>query len=121
MAISIKSAKAKARRLQNYCRDTLRALFPDLSANDIQSAIMGERGEDIVLSDKAKARLGISVEAKARGKLAITEWYCQCQRNSEGREAVLVVKADGRKELAVVNADHYFALLAHALNNSSDA
>jgi hypothetical protein len=117
VAISIKSAKAKARRVQDYCRDTLRNLFPDLQADDIQSQIMGMRGEDIVMSPKAKARLGISVEAKARAKIAVYDFYEQCKHNAEGREPVVVIKADGKKELALVDANHYFSLLAAVLGD----
>ena len=52
--ISVKSRKAKGRRLQNWVRDELLKRFPSLNENDVVCAIMGEKGVDIKLSDKAK-------------------------------------------------------------------
>ena len=57
---SIKSSKAKGRRLQNYVRDWLRKIFcdttkvPRLKEDDIKSQTMGMTGEDIVLSPRAQ-------------------------------------------------------------------
>ena len=56
--ISVKSRKAKGRRLQNWVRDTLLSLFPKLTDDDIYCAIMGERGVDIKLSKKVYYALG---------------------------------------------------------------
>ena len=51
---TVRSRKAKGRRLQNWVRDTLLEIFTSLDSNDISCAIMGETGEDIKLSNPAK-------------------------------------------------------------------
>ena len=51
---TVRSRKAKGRRLQNWVRDTLLSIFKTLDDNDISCAIMGETGEDIKLSNPAK-------------------------------------------------------------------
>ena len=59
-----KSKKAKGRRLQNWVRDELLKLFPKLTDNDIVCAIMGERGVDVKLSNKARKLIPFSIECK---------------------------------------------------------
>ena len=51
---TVRSRKAKGRRLQNWVRDTLLSVFTSLDNNDVSCAIMGETGEDIKLSNPAK-------------------------------------------------------------------
>jgi hypothetical protein len=112
VTISTRSAKSKGVRLQNLTRDRLRADYPDLDPDDIKGAIMGSTGEDLVLSPAAKKRIGISVECKARAAIAVGRWYEQAQKNSQGREPVVIMKEDRHKPLVLVDADHYFDLLS---------
>ena len=67
--ISVKSRKAKGRRLQNWVRDTLLSLFPKLSNEDVYCAIMGERGVDIKLSRKAQKIIPYAIECKNKQSL----------------------------------------------------
>ena len=81
MTISISSAKAKARRLQDKVRDRIRAMFPDLHPDDVQSAIMGATGADIILSPAAKRLFGYAVECKKRAKFSVWTDYLQASRH----------------------------------------
>ena len=61
---TVRSRKAKGRRLQNWVRDTLLSIFKTLDDNDVSCAIMGETGEDIKLSNPAKKLIPYSFECK---------------------------------------------------------
>ena len=61
--MTVKSAKAKGRRLQQLVWDLILDTFPQLELDtDVRSAIMGETGEDIKLSSKARQVFPYSVE-----------------------------------------------------------
>lgn len=59
-----KSNKAAGRRLQQYVRDLIYEMFPDLEKGDVESQIIGVGGVDIVLSPKARKGFPFSVECK---------------------------------------------------------
>ena len=109
MTISTSSAKAKGRRLQQWVRDTLLKLLPSLEPDDIKSTSMGASGEDVQLSPAARKLVPISVECKARSTVGVYKFYDQALENSPpNMEPVVVIKADRKKPLAVVDADYYF-------------
>lgn len=59
------SAKAKGRRLQQFVRDELRKLAPQLDPTDIESTPMGVNGVDVVLTKAARAVFGeLAIECK---------------------------------------------------------
>ena len=73
---------------------------------------MGAGGEDILFSQEAGDRLGISIECKSRSSVGVYAVYSQAADNTpEGREPVLVVKQNHSKPLAVIDAEYYFSLL----------
>jgi len=84
MAKTVKSCKAKGRRLQNFVRDMLRDIFSDLHPDDIKSQTMGMTGEDIVLSPAARKRITFSFECKNVEKLQI--WKAINQANSNKKK-----------------------------------
>ena len=106
------SAKDKGRRLQQYVRDKIIALLKPygVEPGDVKSTSMGAGGEDVQLSPFARGLLPISVECKSHKHMAIYNLYEQAEENSGEYEPVLVVKANRKKELAVVDLDHYLAL-----------
>jgi len=96
MAKTVKSCKAKGRRLQNFVRDMLRDIFSDLHPDDIKSQTMGMTGEDIVLSPAARKRITFSFECKNVEKLQI--WKAINQANSNNRDCsspAVVFKRNG--------------------------
>ena len=65
MATSVRSRKAKGRRLQNWVRDVLLSTFPNLKKDeDVSCAIMGESGIDVKLSRFAQGLFPFSIECK---------------------------------------------------------
>jgi len=73
---------------------------------------MGAGGEDILFSQEAGDRLGISIECKSRSSIGVYAFYSQASDNTpEGREPVLVVKQNHSKPLVVIDAEYYFSLL----------
>lgn len=107
------SAKAKGRALQQKVRDSILKLFPDLELDsDVRSAIMGETGEDIKLSSKARKVFPYSVECKSLKTVGVYKFYDQAISNTpKGVEPLVVVKQNFRKPLAVVDFEHFMELV----------
>ncbi len=120
-----RSAKAKGRRLQNWVRDRILALYPSLKSQDVKPAIMGERGEDIKLSTEAAKLFPYSVECKSVDKAykAVYDAYAQALASCNLRgslvtgkktliEPLVVLKRNRMRPLVVMDADHFFELLS---------
>ena len=99
---SIRHAKTKGRKLQNYVRDRLRDAFPQLEEDDIKSQTMGMTGEDIVLSPAARKLIPYSFECKNVERLNLWDSIQQAETNSEDRLPILVIKRNRSKVYAVV-------------------
>jgi len=73
---------------------------------------MGASGEDILFSQEAGDKLGISIECKSRNSIGVYAFYSQAADNTpDDREPVLVIKQNYSKPLAVIDAEYYFSLL----------
>lgn len=72
---------------------------------------MGAGGEDILLSHSARLLFPYSVECKNRRSFAIYKDYDQASNHNPAWEPMLVIKADGRDPLVVVDFQHYLELL----------
>ena len=66
-----RSAKNKGKRLQNDVRDLILETFKQLEPDDVRSTTMGDSGEDVLLSPKARKLFPFSVECKNQEKLNI--------------------------------------------------
>ena len=111
MAITPQSAKAKGRRLQQWVRDRLYSTFPKLEDGDIRSTSMGAGGEDLLFSPAARRSSPYSVECKNNKINAIYKVMDQAISNCpKGATPLAIIKADQKKPLAVVDADHFFKL-----------
>ena len=112
MAISPQSANAKGRRFQQLVRDRLYETFTVLEDGDIRSTSMGAGGEDLLFSPAARRLFPYSVECKNNKANAIYKVMDQAVSNCpQGITPLGMVKADKRKPLAVVDADHFFELV----------
>lgn len=111
-AIKTSSAKAKARRLQDKIRDLIRETF-GLSEHDVKSAVMGESGIDVKLSEKAREMFPYAVEAKAYKRIALFQWWKQTEENAkqEGLKPLLVFKQDRAQPLAAMPLKDFMELL----------
>ena len=90
---TVRSRKAKGRRLQNWVRDTLLKIFSNngfLDENDIKCAVMGETGADIKLSNTAKIIIRALPRITAISENTVAD---------EGESIVLTVIADGTPPL----------------------
>ena len=98
MARSARASKAKGRRLQNYVRDILRDVYPQLHEDDIKSQTMGMTGEDIVRSPAAKEVCAFSFECKNVERLQIWRAIEQCEANKPDCSApAIVFKKNGKQ------------------------
>lgn len=111
MPIKPQSAKAKGRKFQQWVRDAILDLNPELEPDDVRSTSMGAGGEDLQLSPAARKLLPISVECKHRAKVALYKDYKQASANSGPHEPVVFLKADREKPLAVIDAIFLLNLL----------
>ena len=106
------SGKAKGRRLQNKIRDLLLEHFSDkLEPDDVKVAIMGESGEDILLSPAARRVFPFSVECKSQEKLSIWSSLEQAEDNSGDHTPLLIFKRNRSKTYAVLEFDELLKLL----------
>ena len=112
MPIKTSSAKAKGRKLQQLVRDKILEIFPSLTSDDVVSTGMGQSGEDVRLSTAARKKFPYSVECKSRKKIAVYSDMDQAIRNCpKGSEPLLIVKANRRKPLAIIDAEYFFKLI----------
>ena len=104
------SAKAKGRRLQQWvCDVLLRMAGRKLEPDDITSRSMGASGEDVLLSPAARRLFPVSIECKNIAKFAGYKLYDQAVENCPKRsEPIVVVKANYRKPLVLVDAEYFF-------------
>lgn len=85
------SAKAKGRRLQQEVAELLRRAF-DLPEEDVKPAIMGERGRDIHLSERAARAFPFAIECKNVESLNIWKALDQAAANAGGLDPLLVFR-----------------------------
>ena len=113
MAIKTSSAKAKGRKLQQWVARTILELIPTLESDDVKSTGMGQSGEDVQLSPAARKKLPITVECKARKNIAVYSYYDQAIENAPtGMEPIVIIKADRKKPLAVMDAEFFLKKMA---------
>ena len=102
------SRKAKGKRLQKIICKLILKYFPKLNEEDVLSRRMGRKGEDIILSDKAKNIFPYSIECKNQEKLKyIWDCYAQCENNSGNFEPLLILKMNTKKPLAIIAAEYF--------------
>ena len=112
MAIKPSSAKAKGRRFQQYVRDQILALFPELEPDDVRSTGMGQGGEDVQLSPAARKLFPYSVVCKSLKSIGVYKFMEQAEANCPPKaEPIAIIKADKKKPLAVMDAEHFFKLI----------
>ena len=112
MATSVRSRKAKGRRLQNWVRDVLLSTFPNLKKDeDISCAIMGESGIDVKLSRFAQGLFPFSIECKNKETWkGLYDAYDQAISNAN-LEPVVVLKMNKRNPLIVLDFKKFVAII----------
>jgi hypothetical protein len=118
MTIKPSSAKAKGRKFQQYIAEQLSKIsgIPAGKDLDIESREMGQAGTDIKLYGKAKEMFPYSIECKAQENLSIPAWVKQARANLiKGTEWLLFSKQSRQEPLVIMEAKHFFSLLAELL------
>ena len=100
------SAKAKGRKLQKWFRELLIDVL-EIHEEDIESRSMGAGGEDLIMARAARTKFPYSIECKNQEKLNVWDAYAQAQANSGDHEPIVFIKKNGKKPLAVVDAEHF--------------
>lgn len=107
---TVRSRKAKGRRLQNWVRESLRGLFPHLIDDDIRCAIMGERGADVKLSKKAQCLFPYSIECKNKETWkSVYTAYEQAKSHSK-LSPLVIIKMNQQKPLVILDAELFFTI-----------
>ena len=112
MATSVRSRKAKGRRLQNCVRDVLLSTCPNLKKDeDISCAIMGESVIDVKLSRFAQGLFPFSIECKNKETWkGLYDAYDQAISNAN-LEPVVVLKMNKRDPLIVLDFKKFVAII----------
>lgn len=111
--ISVQSAKAKGRRLQQWVAKKISEItgIPLEKDGEIESRPMGQSGTDIRLSGEALYHFPFSVECKSQETWSIPAWIRQAQENQiEGTDWLLVCKRNHEKPVVVMDAKTFFMI-----------
>ena len=103
------SAKAKGRRLQQWVREKLIEML-EVHPEDVESRSMGAGGEDLIMARAARLKFPHSIECKNVEKLNIWDAYEQASANCGDYEPLVIMKKNGKKPLAVVDAEYFISL-----------
>ena len=104
------SAKAKGRRLQQWCRDLLIAKI-EVHPEDIESRSMGAGGEDLIMARAARAKFPYSIECKNQESVNVWKSYEQAVENSGNYEPIVIINRNKSKPLVLIDAEHFVSLL----------
>jgi hypothetical protein len=95
------SAKQKGRKLQQFVRDRIRALF-SLPDEDVVSCSMGAQGIDVQLSQRARSLAPYAIECKNYARIAIYRWWEQAVANATAELSPILVVKENRSEPLVI-------------------
>lgn len=100
--ISVRAAKSKGRKLQNFVRDILRDVFRDkLEPEDIESRQMGGAGVDIILTPASKKLIPFDIECKNQQRFNLNEAVKQANDNSKEGRVPLVIFSKNQDDVYV--------------------
>jgi hypothetical protein len=120
MAISIKSRKAKARRLQNDIAARISDVLdiPVEKDGDIEPRQMGMNGVDIILRGEAKKRFNFAVECKSQELFSLPAWVKQAKANlGDFEDWLLFISKNNWKPVVVMDVDTFFKYYRRILSN----
>lgn len=106
--MSVRSAKAKGRKLQNWVAEQLLSILKKVTSLDVRSTPMGVNGVDVQMSTAAYSQFPYDIECKnAERMTTLYNYYEQAISHDSGGEPLLIVKMNHKKPLAVVDAEHF--------------
>jgi len=120
MSISIKSRKAKGRKLQQWCAGWISTItgIPHGKDKDIQSREMGQSGVDVKLYGEARELFPFACEAKNSETWSIPAWIKQAKENqADGTHWLLICKKNHHEEIAILDARTFFRIWQLIIEN----
>ena len=105
------SRKGKGRRLQNFLKEKLYNYFPTLREGDVKTAVMGESGEDIILSPAARDLIPFSFECKNQERLNIWESLSQSEQNCDKYTPAVVFKRNRSKTYIALELEEFLQII----------
>ena len=114
--ISVQSAKAKGRHLQQYVCAKVSEItgYEWGSSGDdkpIESRPMGQSGTDVRMESQVRELFPFSVECKFQESWAVHGWIEQAKENQgKGTDWLLVCKRSRKKPVVIMDADRFFSL-----------
>lgn len=121
--ISVSSAKAKSRRLQNWVAEKISEItgYPWGYDEVIAPREMGQSGVDIRLVGDARKLFPFSVEAKNQEKWSIPSWIKQAESNCyEDTDWLLVVKKNRKNPIVIMDAEVFFSLVSKVIDTNKE-
>lgn len=117
-----KSAKAKARRLQDWVVQKLITILDLTPEQTVKPAIMGEKGVDVQLATSVSSIFPYSIECKNVERLNIWDAWEQttanCLKSSlSNTHPLLIISKNRKTPLAIVDAEHFIRLHKNGRNN----
>jgi hypothetical protein len=113
------SAKQKGRLHQQWVAKKLLEHAPELEGDDCRSTSMGAGGEDLKLSPAARKVYPVQIECKSKAAYSVYTDYVQAASHGT-HEPLLVIKANHKKPLAVVDAEWFIKLMAENYHYRKD-
>lgn len=110
------SAKAKGRSLAKKIAEWL-VVLGNLGPRDVHATNSGVTGKDITFSEAGRAKWPLAIECKKHASFAVYKHYDQaCENADEDEIPVLVIEANRREPLVVVDAEVFFeAIRGHRI------
>ena len=100
--ISVRSAKSKGRKLQDFVRDIFRDIFRNkLEKEDIESRQMGGAGVDVIFTPAAKKLIPFDVEAKNQERFNLNEAMKQAVANAQKDRIPIVVFSKNQDDVYI--------------------
>jgi hypothetical protein len=104
------SRKQKGRKLQQLVRDLVLSVFTELTADDVRSTGMGQSGDDLLLSTRAKSLFPYNVECKAQERIKVLYDFYE-QACGKDLTPLLVIRSNHKPALAVLNLKDFMELI----------
>uniref|UniRef100_A0A6M3KCE0 Uncharacterized protein n=1 Tax=viral metagenome TaxID=1070528 RepID=A0A6M3KCE0_9ZZZZ len=121
MSSTIKSRKARARKLQNWIAQQISDLLGITWGKDelIAPREMGQAGVDIRLIGEAKEKFNFAIEAKNSESWTLPSAISQAKDNQGDFENWMVVlKKNNMKPIVVLDAEEFFRIYKGHLNKN---
>lgn len=111
-----RSAKAKGKRLEKWVLKILKEQF-GFTSDEVRVNIGAETGADIKMASYAEQYFPFKIECKNQEAVGpIYTMYDQAISHCKmgDREPLLIIKKNGKRPLAVMDADEFFFVLRQA-------